>query len=262
MMAGETTFDQPPCAFDVQRIRRDFPILKRQVDGKSLIYLDNAATTQKPQAVIDAVTGFYARECSSVHRGAHYLSERATAAYEAARLKVQRFMNAASIQEIVFVRGATEGINLVAQSYGRSRIRPGDEILISAMEHHSNIVPWQMLCEEAGARLRVAPINSTGELIVEDYARMLNPKTRLAAVTHVSNVLGTVKSSAWLTNAAFPYLWTALSPYRTCGSTYRHSTAISSCSQDTRFMGRPESAFCMERSICWMQCLLTRLAAT
>jgi cysteine desulfurase/selenocysteine lyase len=192
MMAGETTFDQPPCAFDVQRIRRDFPILKRQVDGKSLIYLDNAATTQKPQAVIDAVTGFYARECSSVHRGAHYLSERATAAYEAARLKVQRFMNAASIQEIVFVRGATEGINLVAQSYGRSRIRPGDEILISAMEHHSNIVPWQMLCEEAGARLRVAPINSTGELIVEDYARMLNPKTRLAAVTHVSNVLGTV----------------------------------------------------------------------
>jgi len=181
-----------PRAYDMQRIREDFPIFKQQVNGKSLTYLDNAATAQKPQAVIDAVIRFYTQECANIHRGVHYLSERATESYEISREKVRRFIHAASVQEIVFVRGTTEAINLVAQTYGRSHVGPGDEILISGMEHHSNIVPWQILCEEKGARLRVVPINSSGEFIYEEYARLLGPRTRLVAVTSVSNSLGTV----------------------------------------------------------------------
>jgi cysteine desulfurase/selenocysteine lyase len=189
---GENNPNQPLSSYDAQKVRQDFPIFRDPVNGKSLIYLDNAATTQKPQAVIDAISRFYTRECSSIHRGAHYLSGRATESYEASRSKVQRFINAASLQEIVFVRGATEAINLVANSYGRQNLGPGDEILISAMEHHSNIVPWQMLCDEKGAHLRVVPISSAGEFDFEQYMQMLSPKTRFLAVTHVSNVLGTI----------------------------------------------------------------------
>ncbi|MGH7766649.1 MAG: SufS family cysteine desulfurase, partial [Candidatus Binatia bacterium] len=177
---------------DVARIREDFPILKQRVHGRPLVYLDNAATTQKPEVVIDAVSRYYRTDNANVHRGLHQLSERATEAYEGARRKVQRFINAADVREIIFVRGSTEGINLVAQSYGRANLGAGDEIVISAMEHHSNIVPWQLLCAEKGARMRVAPINDDGELPVEEYERLLTVKTKLVAVAHVSNALGTV----------------------------------------------------------------------
>jgi cysteine desulfurase/selenocysteine lyase len=178
--------------FDVERIRRDFPILRQQVHGRPLVYLDNAATSQKPKSVIDAVTQFYLADNSNIHRGIHHLSERATQAFEAARAKVARFLNATEAREIVFVRGATEGINLVAHSFGRSRVRAGDEIVVSAMEHHSNIVPWQILCEETGARLRVVPINDDGELLLEEFEKLLNARTRLVSVVHVSNALGTI----------------------------------------------------------------------
>jgi len=177
---------------DVERIREDFPILRQRVHGHPLVYLDNAATSQKPRQVIDAILGFYDRDCSNVHRGVHLLSERATAAYEATRRKAQRFIHAAEEREIIFVRGTTEGINLVAQSYGRAKVGEGDEVVISAMEHHSNIVPWQMLCEEKRARLRVIPINDRGELILEEYEKLLGPRTRLVAVTQVSNALGSI----------------------------------------------------------------------
>ncbi len=177
---------------DVDRIRRDFPILARRVHGKPLVYLDNAATTQKPQAVIDAIARFYTEECSNIHRGVHFLSELATEEYEHARGEVRSFINAADNKEIIFVRGTTEAINLVAQSFGRARVHAGDEVLISAIEHHSNIVPWQLLCEERGARLRVAPINEDGEVMLDRFEAMLGPRTRIVAVTHVSNALGTV----------------------------------------------------------------------
>jgi cysteine desulfurase/selenocysteine lyase len=182
----------PRPAFDVEQVREDFPILKEQVHGKPLVYLDNAATTQKPRAVIEAEEHFYLAQCSNVHRGVHYLSEEATRAYEDVRVKVQRFLNAREAREIIFVRGTTEAINLVASTYGRKNMQAGDEILITAMEHHSNIVPWQILCEEKGAVLRVAPIDDTGELVQEEFERLLNPRTRLVAVAHVSNVLGTI----------------------------------------------------------------------
>jgi len=177
---------------DVEAIRKDFPILARKVHGRPLVYLDNGATSQKPQAVIDAVSRYYAEENSNIHRGVHYLSERATAAYEEAREKIKRFINAPKTQEIIFVRGTTEAINLVAQSYGRAFLKAGDEIIVSAMEHHSNIVPLQMLCEQVGARLRVIPINHDGELVMEEYRRLLTEKTKFVSVTHVSNALGTI----------------------------------------------------------------------
>jgi cysteine desulfurase / selenocysteine lyase len=178
--------------FDVARVRADFPILRRQVRGRPLVYLDNAATTQKPQAVIDAVVGYYTGINANVHRGVHELSELATEAFEGARETVRRFFNAAAVEEIVFTRNATEGINLVAATFGREAVRAGDEVLISTMEHHSNIVPWQMLCEAAGARLVVAPIDDRGELVLEELERRLGPRTRLVALTHMSNALGTV----------------------------------------------------------------------
>lgn len=177
---------------DVQRLREDFPILKQKVQGKPLVYLDNAATTQKPQAVLDRLNDYYREENSNVHRGVHLLSERATRDFEDARVKVQRFLNAADKAEIIFVRGTTEAINLVAQSFGRPRFKPGDEIVISHMEHHSNIVPWQLLCEQAGAVLRVVPISDRGELLLDEYEKLLNPKTRLVSIVHVSNALGTI----------------------------------------------------------------------
>jgi cysteine desulfurase/selenocysteine lyase len=178
--------------FDVERVRGEFPILRRQVRGKPLVYLDNAATTQKPQPVIDAVASYYSEINANVHRGVHELSERATAAYEGAREKVRGFFNAAAVEEIIFTRNATEGINLVASSFGRSRVRAGDEVVISAMEHHSNIVPWQMLCEATGARLQVVPMNDRGELLLAELERIVGPATRIVAVSHMSNALGTV----------------------------------------------------------------------
>jgi cysteine desulfurase / selenocysteine lyase len=179
-------------AFDVARIRQDFPILDLEVHGKPLVYLDNAATSQKPRQVIDAITNYYLSENSNIHRGVHELSQRATADYEKARAKVQHFLNAAQAHEIIFVRGTTEGINLVAQTYGRTNVGEGDEVVISAFEHHSNIVPWQILCDEKRAKLRVAPINDAGELMLDEFERLLNQRTRLVAVGHVSNALGSV----------------------------------------------------------------------
>ena len=178
--------------FDVAHVRQDFPILSRKVNGKPLVYLDNAATSQKPQIVIEAVHEFLATYNANIHRGVHQLSERGTEAYEQSRKKVQRFINAAESREVIFVRGTTEGINLVAQSYGRQHIRAGDEIVITTMEHHSNIVPWQMLCEQTGAALRVVPINDDGELLLVEYEKLLTSRTRLVAVVHVSNALGTI----------------------------------------------------------------------
>ena len=178
--------------FDVQRVRADFPILARTVRGKPLVYLDNAATTQKPQVVLDAIASYYTTLNANVHRGVHELSERATEAYEAARERARAFLGAASTREIVFTRNATEGINLVANSFVRPRLAAGDEVLISAMEHHSNIVPWQLVCEAAGARLKVAPIDDRGELMMDAFAALLGPRTKIVAITHMSNALGTI----------------------------------------------------------------------
>jgi len=181
----------PVARLKVERLRKDFPILRQTVNGKPLVYLDNAATTQKPQSVIDCEARYYGALNANVHRGVHTLSQRATDAYEGARDAVRGFINAVGREEIVFVRGATEAINLVAASFGQ-RLRPGDEILISAMEHHSNIVPWQLACQRTGASLQVAPINDAGELMLEQFARLLGPSTRMVALTHLSNALGTV----------------------------------------------------------------------
>jgi cysteine desulfurase/selenocysteine lyase len=176
----------------VQLCRHHFPVLRQFVKGKQLVYLDNAATSQKPQVVIDAIMRYYEEENSNIHRGVHYLSEKATLAYEAARVKVQRFLKAEHYQEIIFVRGTTEAINLVAYSYGRPHVSKGDEIVISAMEHHSNIVPWQILCEEKGATLRVIPMNDEGELLLDQFEGLLNERTKIVSLVHVSNALGTI----------------------------------------------------------------------
>src|ERR1043166_9608354 len=178
--------------WDVELVRADFPVLHQTVNGKPLIYLDNGASSQVPQVVIDRGIFYIEQVHSNIHRGVHYLSQRATTAYEGAREKVKRFINARESRECIFVRGATEGINLVMHGYGRKFIGEGDEIIISAMEHHANIVPWQMLCEEKGARLRVIPMNDAGELLIDEYDGLLNERTKLVAVGHVSNALGTV----------------------------------------------------------------------
>ena len=181
-----------PTGFDAERVRADFPILQQLVNGKPLVYLDNGATSQKPQAVIDELVRYYSTENANVHRGVHTLSQNATEDYEGARGKVKRLLNAADDQEIIFTRGTTDSINMVAQSYGRQNIGPGDEIIVSNMEHHSNIVPWQMLCEEKGSVLRVVPIDDAGELLMDEYERMLSPRTKLVSITQVSNALGTI----------------------------------------------------------------------
>jgi cysteine desulfurase/selenocysteine lyase len=178
--------------WDIESIRRDFPALHQDVNGRPLIWLDNAATTHKPQAVIDATSRFYSRDNSNIHRAAHALAARSTELFEAAREKVQRFLGAGSADEIVFVRGTTEGINLVAQSYGRKNIGSGDEIILTELEHHANIVPWQLLAEQTGAVIRVVPMNDRGELILEEYAKLLGPRTKIVSVAHVSNSLGTI----------------------------------------------------------------------
>ncbi|OQW41235.1 MAG: aminotransferase class V [Proteobacteria bacterium SG_bin4] len=192
--ADETTakFASAHPPFDVNAIRRDFPILNELVHGRPLIWLDNAATTQKPQSVIDRLSHFYRHENSNIHRAAHELAARATDAYEDARKKVSHFLNAPSVDEIVFVRGTTEGINLVAQSWGRQHIQPGDEIVISWLEHHANIVPWQQLCNEKGAVLRVAPVDDHGQILLDEYQKLLNSRTKLVAFSQVSNALGTI----------------------------------------------------------------------
>jgi len=192
----------PARPFDPHNVRRDFPILDQKVHGKPLIWLDNAATTQKPKAVIDRLAKFYASENSNIHRAAHTLAARSTDAYEAAREKVRRFVNAGSTEEIIFVRGATEGINLIAQSWGRANISEGDEIVVTWLEHHANIVPWQQLAAEKGARLRVAPVDDTGQIILEAYEKLLNPRTKLVSLTQVSNALGTVTPAAEMTAIA------------------------------------------------------------
>ena len=179
-------------SLDVDAIRQQFPVLNREVKGKPLVYFDNAATSQKPQSVIDTLVNYYTNHNANIHRGIHTLAEEATAAYEATRDTVQQFIHAASREEIVFTRGTTEGINLVAYTWGRQNIKPADEIIISTMEHHSNIVPWQILCEEKGASLKIIPINDEGELLVDEYKKLLSPKTKLVSVVHVSNSLGTI----------------------------------------------------------------------
>jgi cysteine desulfurase/selenocysteine lyase len=181
-----------PGAHDVERIRADFPILKLKVNGKPLVYLDNAASSQMPQQVMDRLLRYQTAEHANIHRGVHYLSEIATAAYEGARGKVRRFINAGEAREVIFTRGTTDSVNVVMHGYGRAFIGGGDEIIVSQLEHHSNIVPWQMLCEEKGAKLRIIPCNDAGELLLDEYAKLFNGHTRLVAITHVSNALGTI----------------------------------------------------------------------
>ena len=189
-------------AFPVEKIRADFPILAEKIRGKDLVYLDNSASCQKPNAVIDSISHVYQHEYANIHRGVHTLSVRATDKFEAAREKVRGFINAASTKEIIFLRGTTEAINLIAQTYGKANIKAGDEIVITAMEHHSNIVPWQMLCELTGAVLKIAPMNVQGELLYDEFAALLNDKTRLVAVTHMSNALGTINPVKKMIDAA------------------------------------------------------------
>ena len=199
MGVAETTVTP---TFDVDRVRADFPILRQQVHGHPLVYLDNANTTQKPQAVIDAVSEYYLSSNANIHRATHLLSERATRAYERSRVLLQRFINAADSHEVILTRGCTDGINLVAQAWGRTFLRPGDEVLISWMEHHSNIVPWQIVCEQTGATLRAVPINERGELRMEEFDRLLTDRTRLVAMIHVSNALGTIAPIAEIVRKA------------------------------------------------------------
>ena len=178
--------------YDIEKVRLDFPILHRKVHGKPLVYLDNAATTQKPQSVIDAITGYYTDYNSNIHRSSHFLAELATRGYEGARVKIKSFLNAADAHEVIFTRSATESVNLVAQTWGRQNIQKDDEIIVSEMEHHCNIIPWQMLCAEKGARLRVIPINDDGELLMDEYAALLNERTKFVGICHMSNALGTI----------------------------------------------------------------------
>lgn len=190
---------------DVQAIRKDFPILSQKVHGKNLIYFDNAATTQKPQSVIEAISSYYKTENANIHRGIHSLAEKATHDYEETRKSVKAFLNAKHAEEIIFTRGVTEAINLVANSYGRAFVNAGDEIVISTMEHHSNIVPWQMLCEQRNAKLKVIPINDKGEIIFEEYLKLLSPRVKLVSVVHVSNALGTINPVKEIIEAAHKF---------------------------------------------------------
>ena len=205
MFSAKNSLVAVEAVWDVERVRADFPVLHQTVNGKPLVYLDNGASSQVPQVVIDRGSIYLEQEHSNIHRGVHYLSQRATTAYEGAREKVKRFINARDSRECIFVRGATEGINLVMHGYGRKFIGAGDEIVISAMEHHANIVPWQMLCEEKGARLRVIPMNDAGELLLDEYEALLNERTKFVAVTHVSNALGTINPIKRMIGQAHKY---------------------------------------------------------
>jgi cysteine desulfurase/selenocysteine lyase len=205
MASAKNSLAAVETVWDVERVRADFPVLHQTVNGKPLVYLDNGASSQVPQVVIDRGSIYLEQEHSNIHRGVHYLSQRATTAYEGAREKVKRFINARESKECIFVRGATEGINLVMHGYGRKFIGAGDEIIISSMEHHANIVPWQMLCEEKGARLRVIPMNDAGELLLDEYEALLNERTKFVAVTHVSNALGTINPVKKMIGQAHKY---------------------------------------------------------
>ena len=205
MLSAKDSLVAVETGWNVERVRADFPVLHQTVNGKPLVYLDNGASSQVPQVVIDRGSIYLEQEHSNIHRGVHYLSQRATTAYEGAREKVKRFLNAREAKECIFVRGATEGINLVMHGYGRKFIGAGDEIIISAMEHHANIVPWQMLCEEKGARLRVIPMNDAGELLLDEYDALLNERTKFVAVTHVSNALGTINPIKEMIEQAHKY---------------------------------------------------------
>ena len=205
MVSAKDSLVAVETGWNVERVRADFPVLHQTVNGKPLVYLDNGASSQVPQVVIDRGSIYLEQEHSNIHRGVHYLSQRATTAYEGAREKVKRFLNAREAKECIFVRGATEGINLVMHGYGRKFIGAGDEIIISAMEHHANIVPWQMLCEEKGARLRVIPMNDAGELLLDEYDALLNERTKFVAVTHVSNALGTINPIKEMIEQAHKY---------------------------------------------------------
>src|SRR6202047_3878830 len=191
-MAAPASQAVPGPVLDVERVRRDVPILDRMINGRPLVYLDSGASSQRPRQVLRAVEEYETHSHANVHRGVHALSQAATEAFEGARERVRRFINARSSREIIFVRGTTEGINLVAQSYARPRLKAGDEILITALEHHANIVPWQMVCEQTGCTLKVAPIDRRGELVYDEFLKLLSPRTRIVAVAHVSNALGTV----------------------------------------------------------------------
>jgi cysteine desulfurase / selenocysteine lyase len=204
-VAEEPAPPNAPRPLDVPAIRRDFPVLHQRVHGKSLVWLDNAATTQKPRSVIDAISNFYSYDNSNIHRGAHTLAARATDAFEQARQKVQTFLGASSAKEIIFVRGTTEGINLVAQTYGKKFLQSGDEIILSALEHHANIVPWQMIAKERGAVIRVIPVTDQGDIMLEAYQALLGPRTRLVALTHASNSIGTILPIAEMTQMAKRY---------------------------------------------------------
>jgi cysteine desulfurase/selenocysteine lyase len=201
-MAAIASHAVPAPTLDAERVRRDFPILQRKVNGRPLVYLDSGASSQRPVAVLRAVEEYETHSHANIHRGVHALSQAATEAFEGARERVRRFLNARSTREIIFVRGTTEAINLVAQSYARPRFQPGDEILITALEHHANIVPWQMVCEQTGCTLKVAPINRRGELIFEEFQKLLSPRTRLVGVAHVSNALGTILPIKRIVDAA------------------------------------------------------------
>src|SRR5436309_5418535 len=207
MIATEKTVEEQRTTggWDVERVREDFPVLRQTVNGKPLVYLDNAASAQVPRIVIERGSKYLREEHSNIHRGVHYLSQRATSAYEGAREKVKRFINAREARECIFVRGATEGINLVMHGYGRKFVGEGDEVIISAMEHHANIVPWQMLCEEKGARLRVIPMNDAGELLLDEYDALLNERTKIVAIAHISNSLGTINPIKEMIERAHKY---------------------------------------------------------
>ena len=266
LFAGKTVPAEGPRPLDVPSIRQEFPALSQQVHGKPLAWLDNAATTQKPQSVIDALSRFYAHDNSNIHRGAHTLAARATDAFEQARQKVQTFLGASSTKEIIFVRGTTEGINLVAQTYGRKFLQPGDEIVLSTLEHHANIVPWQLLAQERGAILRVIPVTDRGEIMLEEYQRLLGTRTRLVALTHASNSLGTILPVAEMTQMAKRFgarvLIDGANPSLTCPSISSNSGATSSCSLDTRSSDQRASASCTPRKNSWKSCHPGRAAAT
>ena len=257
---------QMPSGFDAEKVRADFPVLRQLVNGKPLVYLDSGATSQKPQAVIDELVRYYSTENSNVHRGVHTLSQNATEDYEGARAKIRILLNAASDEEIVFTRGTTDSINMVAQSYGRRNISEGDEIIVSNMEHHSNIVPWQMLCEEKGAVLRVVPIDDEGELVMEDYEALLSPRTKLVSITHVSNALGTIVPVERIIELAHdrgvPVLLDGAQAVPTWRWTSGSSTATSMCSPATSSSVPRVSASSTGRPNTWKPCLRCRAAET
>jgi cysteine desulfurase / selenocysteine lyase len=250
-----------PQAFKAEQYRKDFPILAEMIHGHPLVYLDNAASTQKPRMVIESMQRFMESDYSNIHRGVHELSVRATEKYESARETVRRFIHAKRAEEIVFVRSGTEAINLVAASWGRKFLREGDEVVLTTLEHHSNIVPWQMLREETGIQLRVVPVSDAGEVRLEDVKAAITPRTKLVAVAHVSNVLGTVLPIAEIIKRGRLRSSTVARPSRACRSMCRRLTPIFTRFRATSFTARPASAFCTENMICSKKCRPIKAAA-